>query len=82
MAAAAGIPVPESMVMTSNVNWETFRESYEDYLVSTKSDKESPKVQISILKTLMGVERRMCLNSYYQMNKVHPQKSNRTVLLA
>lgn len=63
MAATAGIPVPEAMMMSGNlsVNWETFREGYEDYLIATKSDKEDPQVQISILRTVMGVECRKVL---------------------
>ena len=56
------------------VNWELFREGFEDYVIAKKTDEEYDKIQVSVLKFVMGVECKTPLSSCCQKNSVPLQK--------
>ena len=52
------IPSPDEMNCNGDIatNWKTFRESYEDYVVTTGLDQKDKIIQVAALKSLMGIE--------------------------
>ena len=52
------IPSPDQMNCNGDIaiNWKTFRESYDDYIVATGLVQKDKIIQVATLKSLMGIE--------------------------
>ena len=50
------LPPPEKMEISGDVvaNWEHFKDSWNNYIIATKLDKEDKNVIVATLKTIMG----------------------------
>ena len=61
--ASFQIPAPSPMNCKGDteVNWNKFKEAYDDYIVATEIDQKDNKIIVATLKTLMGEECRKTL---------------------
>jgi len=56
-------PTPMSLKGDLEMNWKSFQESWDDYLIATKLDEEDKKIQAATLKRVMGDDCKERLNS-------------------
>ena len=63
----SNFPIPAPMVCKGNVvaNWEFFRQQWEDYEVATSLDKQTSKIPLASLRSVMGKD---CLQTFLNLN--------------
>ena len=63
----SNFPIPAPMVCKGNLvaNWEFFRQQWEDYEVATGLDKQTSKIRLASLRSLMGKD---CLQTFLNLN--------------
>lgn len=65
--ATGNFPVPTPMVCTGDtyMNWQFFRQQYEDYEIATELNKKNDPIWIATLRSVMGKE---CLQIYQHLD--------------
>ena len=63
------------MVSKGNLvaNWEFFRQQWEDYEVATGLDKQTPKIRLASLRSVMGKD---CLQTFLNLNISAENRNN------
>ena len=63
----SNFPIPVPMVCKGNLvaNWEFFRQQWEDYEVATGLDKQTSKIRLASLRSVMGKD---CLQTFLNLN--------------
>jgi len=71
----SNFPVPAPMTCKGNLvaNWEFFRQQWEDYEIATGLDKQSSKVRLASLRSVMGKE---CLQTFLNLNIPAENRNN------
>ena len=63
----SNFPIPAPMVCNGNLvaNWEFFRQQWEDYEVATGLDKQTSKIRLASLRSVMGKD---CLQTFLNLD--------------
>lgn len=78
--ARTSIPPPLSMEMKGDIatNWETFKDSWENYAIATELTKKPPNVIVATLLTVMGNE---CFKVYKNLPLTEEEKKSAETIL-
>ena len=71
----SNFPIPAPMVCKGNLvaNWEFFRQQWEDYEVATRLDKQTSKIRLASLRSVMGKD---CLQTFLNLNVSDEHRNN------
>ena len=71
----SNLPIPAPIVCKGNLvaNWEFFRQQWEDYEVATGLDKQTSKIRLASLRSVMGKD---CLQTFLNLNISAEDRNN------